>query len=84
MNHDTMNVVPSSFSDLPAEEEAAEFYEKYEPGEVLGRGLVSVVRKCIEKSTGDVYAVKIIDIGSEEGQKIIDETKKEILILKVS
>lgn len=69
-------------ADLPGGEEASEFYARYEPREVLGRGLVSVVRKCIHRATGDVFAVKIIDVGSEEGQKILDETKKEIEILK--
>ena len=73
----------SQSADLPGGEEAAEFYSRYEPREVLGRGLVSVVRKCIHRATGDVFAVKIIDVGSEEGQKILDETKKEIEILKV-
>ncbi|XP_075249168.1 phosphorylase b kinase gamma catalytic chain, skeletal muscle/heart isoform-like isoform X2 [Convolutriloba macropyga] len=72
----------SQSADLPGGEEAAEFYSRYEPREVLGRGLVSVVRKCIHRATGDVFAVKIIDVGSEEGQKILDETKKEIEILK--
>ena len=70
-------------ADLPCEEDGAEFYARYEPREVLGRGLVSVVRKCVEKATGDEYAVKIIDIGSDEGKKIVDETKREIVILKV-
>ena len=69
--------------DLPGEEDGAEFYARYEPREVLGRGLVSVVRKCIEKASGLTFAVKIIDIGSDEGRKIVDETKREIVILKV-
>lgn len=79
---DSFSAVPVSSGDLPGEEDGGEFYARYEPREVLGRGLVSVVRKCIEKSTGLEFAVKIIDIGSDEGKKIVDETKREIVILK--
>merc|ERR1712232_1541986 len=37
------------------------FGEKYEVGEVLGRGAFSVVKKVTSKRSGRVYAVKIID-----------------------
>ena len=35
--------------ELPDREKAREFYSKYVPKEVLGKGISSVVRKCIEK-----------------------------------
>merc|ERR1712137_1410293 len=37
------------------------FGEKYEVGEVLGRGAFSVVKKVTSKRSGRVYAVKIIE-----------------------
>ncbi|KAB0393404.1 hypothetical protein E2I00_010077, partial [Balaenoptera physalus] len=76
---------------LPDSRSAQGFYENYEPKEILGRGISSVVRRCIHKPTRQEYAVKIIDVtgggsfSSEEVQELREATQKEVDILhKVS
>ena len=63
------------------------FYTKYEPKEVLGKGLSSVVRRCVDKSTGVQFAVKIIDVSDssqidEDGLDLRALTKREAEILE--
>ncbi|KAE8625026.1 hypothetical protein XENTR_v10006131 [Xenopus tropicalis] len=73
--------------ELPDWQTSQEFYEKYEPKEILGRGVSSVVRRCIFKPSREDFAVKIIDItgdhlSSEQIAELRDSTVKEIDILK--
>ncbi|CAD5126048.1 DgyrCDS14221 [Dimorphilus gyrociliatus] len=75
--------------DLPAQDIAKEFYAKYEPKEVLGRGISSTVRRCAEKETGHHYAVKIIDLTGDKDsendhrEELRIATKKEINVLRM-
>ncbi|XP_078490822.1 phosphorylase b kinase gamma catalytic chain, skeletal muscle/heart isoform [Ciona intestinalis] len=71
--------------ELPDINTAREFYSKYEPKEILGRGVSSCVRRCVEKKTRGEFAVKIIDL-TDGSNKISEElrqvTHNEINILK--
>jgi len=66
--------------------EAAHFYENFECLEVLGEGLSSVVRRCIDRKTSVEYAVKIIDVTKDndihEGLNPIQQVQREVEILK--
>ncbi|CAF0865866.1 unnamed protein product [Rotaria sordida] len=68
--------------ELPDRESARQFYQKYDPKEVLGKGLSSVVRKCVEKGTGKEYACKIMEF-NDDNDETRDATLREIQILKL-
>lgn len=73
---------------LPDASFAKEFYAKYEVKDVLGRGVSSTVRRCIEKSTGQEFAVKIMELSQDKdsddsAEELRNETKKEIKILRM-
>nr|CDJ90610.1 Tetratricopeptide TPR2 and Tetratricopeptide TPR-3 and Serine threonine protein kinase-related domain containing protein [Haemonchus contortus] len=78
---------PENGRTSPHADVGCEFYSIYEAKEVLGRGLASTVRKCVEKGTGQVYAVKVVDISTEkqteqEARRLKQETISEIEILR--
>lgn len=72
---------------LPAKDIATAFYQKYEPREVLGKGVSSTVRRAIFKETGESFAVKIIDVSQDlidsDGLDLRDQTMREINILRL-
>jgi len=72
---------------LPAKDIATAFYQKYEPREILGRGVSSTVRRAVLKETGGSFAVKIIDVSQDlvdsDGLSLKDQTFREISILRM-
>ena len=62
---------------------ARQFYLKYDPQEVIGKGLSSVVRKCVEKSTGKEYACKIVEFNDDDSEEERAATLREIQILRL-
>ncbi|CAG0921064.1 unnamed protein product [Notodromas monacha] len=71
--------------ELPDKYAARGFYAKYEPKEILGKGVSSTVRRCIEKETGREFAAKIIDLAGQEpgdSDALRESTLREISILR--
>ncbi|XP_043216018.1 phosphorylase b kinase gamma catalytic chain, skeletal muscle/heart isoform-like isoform X2 [Amphibalanus amphitrite] len=80
----TMTVIDETDDVLPDSQTAKVFYSKYEPKEVLGRGVSSTVRRCVDKETGTEYAVKIIDISeADHGSDIKESTHREVEVLRM-
>lgn len=73
--------------DLPGRDVAFDFYARFEPKEILGRGVSSTVRRCIEKDTGNEYAAKIIDVSADmedaTGCTLRQATWREISVLRM-
>lgn len=72
---------------LPDKDAAKGFYAKYEPKEILGRGISSTVRRCIDKESGVEYAAKIIDLGVDvtsdvSSHQMFEATRQEIHTLR--
>ncbi|VDK81774.1 unnamed protein product [Litomosoides sigmodontis] len=69
------------------ETSTSEFYKAFEVKNVLGYGLASTVRLCVEKGTGLEFAVKIVDISTErqsemEARRLYNETISEVNLLR--
>jgi len=66
---------------------ARQFYQKYEPKEILGKGASSTVRKCLLKESGEQFAVKIIDVSEDlrdaDGLNLREQTFREVAILRM-
>ncbi|KAI0983517.1 hypothetical protein GJ496_000395 [Pomphorhynchus laevis] len=60
-----------------------EFYDKYDLKELLGRGQSSVVKRCIEKKSGQSFACKIIEY-PEDTSETKESTHNEISILRAA
>ncbi|CAO2583400.1 Phosphorylase b kinase gamma catalytic chain, liver/testis isoform [Lemmus lemmus] len=81
----TLDVGPED--ELPDWAAAKEFYQKYDPKDVIGRGVSSVVRRCVHRATGDEFAVKIMEVTAErlspeQLQEVRDATQREMHILR--
>jgi len=59
------------------------FHQKYEVKEELGRGLTSVVYKCVDRYTSQQNAVKIIDLYHNSDFNILDSILCEVNALAV-
>ncbi|XP_048080578.1 phosphorylase b kinase gamma catalytic chain, liver/testis isoform isoform X1 [Ursus arctos] len=81
----TLDVGPED--ELPDWAAAKEFYQKYDPKDVIGRGVSSVVRRCIHRATGHEFAVKIMEVTAErlspeQLEEVREATRRETHILR--
>ncbi|KAM9583461.1 phosphorylase b kinase gamma catalytic chain, liver/testis isoform 3-T4 [Trichechus inunguis] len=81
----TLDVGPED--ELPDWAAAKEFYQKYDPKDVIGRGVSSVVRRCVHRATGSEFAVKIIEVTAErlspeQLEEVREATRRETHILR--
>lgn len=58
------------------------FSSKYSLGEILGTGGYSIVRKCLKRSTGTAYAVKIIQRAKQTEEEEVS-LRQEVRLLKM-
>ncbi|XP_037670484.1 phosphorylase b kinase gamma catalytic chain, liver/testis isoform isoform X1 [Choloepus didactylus] len=80
----TLDVGPED--ELPDWAAAKEFYQKYDPKDIIGRGVSSVVRRCIHRATGNEFAVKIMEVTAErlspeQLEEVREATRRETQIL---
>lgn len=81
----TLDVGPED--ELPDWAAAKEFYQKYDPKDVIGRGVSSVVRRCVHRATGHEFAVKIMEVTTErlspeQLEEVREATRRETHILR--
>ncbi|XP_062919029.1 phosphorylase b kinase gamma catalytic chain, liver/testis isoform-like [Mobula hypostoma] len=56
------------------------FHEKYKTKEVIGRGVSSVVQRCIHRTTGKEYAVKVMELADDRMTDAqLDEVRRSTL-----
>ena len=83
---ETTGAMVSEEPRIPDPSSSAEFYSKFEMKETLGTGVSSVVKLCMDRKTGEEYAVKIIDVSQDdihEGLNIVQQVHQEIGILRL-
>lgn len=77
----------NNLDELPGKDVAFDFYARFDPKEILGRGVSSTVRRCVEKATGHEYAAKIIDVSADmedgAGCTLRQATWREISVLRM-
>ncbi|XP_060504989.1 phosphorylase b kinase gamma catalytic chain, liver/testis isoform isoform X2 [Panthera onca] len=81
----TLDVGPED--ELPDWAAAKEFYQKYDPKDIIGRGVSSVVRRCVHRATGHEFAVKIMEVTAErlspeQLEEVREATRRETHILR--
>uniref|UniRef100_A0A6I8PA27 phosphorylase kinase n=1 Tax=Ornithorhynchus anatinus TaxID=9258 RepID=A0A6I8PA27_ORNAN len=81
----TLDVGPED--ELPDWAAAKEFYQKYDPKDIIGRGVSSVVRRCVHRPTGREFAVKIMEVTAErlspqQLEEVRGATRRETHILR--
>ncbi|XP_055339576.1 phosphorylase b kinase gamma catalytic chain, skeletal muscle/heart isoform-like [Paramacrobiotus metropolitanus] len=84
-------IIDNSPDEQPAisiNEDTSGFQQRYILKEVLGRGACSVVKRCVEKRTQKEFAVKIVDLTTEnateaDATEVYTATKNEIAILRL-
>jgi serine/threonine protein kinase len=55
---------------------------KYELKETLGKGNFSKVKRSVNVETGEIHAIKIVNISSVEKEGLEKQVKREISVLK--
>ncbi|XP_049271597.1 calcium/calmodulin-dependent protein kinase type II delta chain isoform X20 [Rhipicephalus sanguineus] len=75
---ETFHLPSSSLINMAAPTPTTRFSDNYELKEELGKGAFSIVRRCVQKSTGNEFAAKIINtkkLSSRDFQKLEREAR---------
>eukprot|EP00285_Hemiselmis_virescens_P005013 CAMPEP_0173391840 /NCGR_PEP_ID=MMETSP1356-20130122/18613_1 /TAXON_ID=77927 ORGANISM="Hemiselmis virescens, Strain PCC157" /NCGR_SAMPLE_ID=MMETSP1356 /ASSEMBLY_ACC=CAM_ASM_000847 /LENGTH=442 /DNA_ID=CAMNT_0014349533 /DNA_START=51 /DNA_END=1379 /DNA_ORIENTATION=+ len=63
-----------------------DIYDYYDVGEELGRGSSGVVKRSVDKATGNEWAVKMIELNTNENEGaefVVESLRREIEIMKI-